>query len=326
MGRAFARRYGALLGLRPDPTAWSAEDVLTALLRFGDDVPGNFVVGDAALERFERTALRAPDCVPAEWRSSRYVELAQAALAGELPASSAGGEQPKFVVCLDDAGTYRHLIVKFSPVRDTAAGTRWADLLVCEHLAAEAIRSHGVRACETTLCEAGGRVFLEVTRFDRVGAHGRRGFVSLMALANAYHGQIDTWVSAADRLERDGWLPRDHADTLRLLWWLGGLLRNTDMHFGNVSFAFDAIRPLHLAPAYDMLPMHHRPTVAGEVVHREFEPPLPPPPQRRHWARAAPIAVAFWERVASDVRISADFREEAGRALETTRMLRDRFA
>ena len=60
-----------------------------------------------------------------------------AALAGDVPGSSAGGEQPKFTATVDDGGTLRHVLVKFSPTLDTLVGRRWADLLVCEHLAAE---------------------------------------------------------------------------------------------------------------------------------------------------------------------------------------------
>jgi hypothetical protein len=250
MGRAFARRHAEALGLGTDPQLWTAEGMLAALLRYGDDLPGDFVIGDAALERIQQTALRPPTCVGVTQRLARYTEFAEAALAGDVPASSAGGEQPKFTVCVDEgSGTYRHLLVKFSPPRDTPSGRRWADLLLCEHLASETMRAHGLVACDTTWSEAGGRGFLGVRRFDRIGGHGRRGFVSLLALDSAYHGHLDNWVAAADRLQRDGWLGREDADTLRLLWWFGGLIGNTDMHFANVSLALDHARPLHLAPA-----------------------------------------------------------------------------
>lgn len=214
--------------------------------------------------------------------------------------------------------------MKFSPPRDTPSGRRWADLLVCEQLASETMRAHGLVACDTTWSEAGGRCFLEVRRFDRVGGHGRRGFVSLLALDRAYHGHLDTWIAAADRLQRDGWLGREDADTLRLLWWFGGLIGNTDMHFANVSLALDHTRPLHLAPAYDMLPMHYRPMATGEVVTRELVPPLPPPPERPLWQRAADTAQAFWQRAATDARISAEFRAESARVLHATSLLRER--
>jgi hypothetical protein len=326
MGRAFARRHGEAFGLDRDPQLWTGGGVLSALLRYGDDTPGNFILGDSALEHFERTKLVPPETIALEQRVGRYANLAEAALADDVPGSSAGGEQPKFTACVDEGGEYRHLLVKFSPRRDTPGGRRWADLLVCEHLASKTMRESGLDACETRLAQDGGRCFLEVGRFDRVGRYGRRGFVSLMALSNAYHGQLDNWVAAADRLQRDGWLNHEDADTLRVLWWFGGLIRNTDMHFGNVSFALDFGRPLRLAPAYDMLPMHYRPNAAGEVVTREFVPPLPPPQQRSLWLRAADIAVTFWEGALADSRISDEFRAEAARVLDAASLLRERYA
>lgn len=53
-----------------------------------------------------------------------------------------------------------------------------------------------------------GWTFLESVRFDRAGRDGRRGLVSLAALDAAWFGEADTsWVDAAERLRREGWLP-----------------------------------------------------------------------------------------------------------------------
>jgi HipA-like C-terminal domain len=326
VGRAFARRHANELGLNPDPQLWDAAGVLVALILHGDDLPGDFVIGDVALERAQRATLAPPSAIAATERATRYDRLAEAAIAGEMAGSSAGGEQPKFTACVDEAGSFRHVLVKFSPPLSTSAGRRWADLLVCEHLAAEALREAGIAACETTLIEGSARHHLEVIRFDRVGAHGRRGSVTLFALDNTYYGKLDTWPAAAGRLQHDGWLRPADADTLRLLWWFGGLIGNTDMHFANVSFALDDARPLDLAPAYDMLPMHYRPSATGEVLTRPFTPPLPPPQELSLWRRAATVALVFWERASDDARISPEFRAEAARLLGVTRSLCDRLA
>ncbi len=326
MGRAFARRYGESLGLGPDPRLWDAEAVLAAVLVHGDDLPGDFVIGNAALDRVQRRGLGPPVSIAGPERSSRYPALAEAALAGEVPASSAGGEQPKFTACLEEDGGYRHVLVKFSPPELTPIGQRWADLLVCEQLAAVTLRTHGVPACDATVLEAGGRWYLEATRFDRAGAHGRHGVVTLTGLDNAYYGKLDTWYAAADRLQGDGWLPPEDADRLRVLWWFGLLIGNTDMHFGNVSLAFAETRPLALSPAYDMLPMHYRPAVTGEVSWHGFLPPLPAPQQLPIWRRAADLAASFWAAAAHDERISVTFRGEAARVLQATHDLRTRFA
>lgn len=313
LGRAFARRHAGDLGLSPDLQRWSAEDVLRVLTRFGTDLPGDFVIGDLALERFERAGLEPMQAVAESDRATRYDALAAAAIAGELPGSSAGGEQPKFTVSVEGSQGLRHLLVKFSPPQGSTTGTRWTDLLLCEHLAGEVLRENGLAVSKTAWFESGERGYLEVTRFDRVGARGRRGFVSLHALESAYYGYLDDWWSASDRLLADGWLGASNADSLRVLWWMGRLIGNTDMHFANVSVALTPQRPLSLAPAYDMLPMHYRPSASGEVTTVPLRLPIPPPAHRDVARRAATIAQEFWRRVGADSRISDSFSVEAAR-------------
>ncbi|HEY3447231.1 MAG TPA: type II toxin-antitoxin system HipA family toxin YjjJ [Myxococcales bacterium] len=324
VGRAFARRYSEELGLPADPTLWGAEGVLVSLLLHGEDLPGDFLLGDRTLDRFQRASLSAPRCIPSAERAARYPDLAAAALQGEVPGSSAGGEQPKFTACVDDHGQLHQAIVKLSPLRDTAGGRRWADLLVCEHLASTVLREGGISACRTELVEGGGRVFLEAQRFDRVGAFGRRPFVSLLPLDSAYYGKLDSWSAAAERLERDGWLGEEDANSLRLLWWFGGLIGNTDMHFGNAGLLLGD-RPCRLAPAYDMLPMLFRPDSSGEVPPQELVLPLPRPDQRAVWARAAALALEFWRRVAQDGRLEPTMRSQGAKILGSLRPLLDRF-
>jgi hypothetical protein len=324
MGRAFARLHAEELGLSLDPRLWDAAGVIEALLLYGHDLPGDFVIGERAVTRFQQATLGIPAAVPSDKRRSRYGDLAVGALQGEVPGSSAGGEQPKFTACVEASGTLRHVLVKFSPLADTPGGRRWADLLVCEHIAATALREHGVPACETEILEAGGRVFLEATRFDRVGAFGRRGFVSLLPLDATYYGKLDDWASAADRLERDGWLSIEDASCLRLLWWFGRLIGNTDMHFANVGLFLDG-RPFPLAPAYDMLPMFYRPEAGTEIVERQLAPLPPRPEQRSAWSKAATLAQLFWERASRDSRLSEPMRAEATRLVESIRRLLDRF-
>jgi hypothetical protein len=324
VGRAFARLHAQELGLSPDPRLWDASGVLVSLLGFGEDLPGDLVIGDPALERFQRGTLNPPPPIPAVERSIRYAALAATALQGGLPGSSAAGEQPKFTACCEDGGSPRQVLVKFSPLMETPGGERWADLLVFEHLASEVLREHGVSASQTQLLDGGGRRFLEVTRFDRVGAHGRRGFVTLLPLGMAYYGGFDSWATAADRLEHDGWLTGEEAQRLRLLWWFGGLIANTDMHLGNVSVSLDTL-PCSLAPAYDMLPMLYRPEASGELVPRTFLPPLPKPAQALLWRQAAALALRFWQRAGEDGRVSAAMRAQAMENGDAIRALLERF-
>lgn len=316
LGRAFAQRVAADIEASPDILRWRGDDVVLALLRHGDDAPGDLVLGESSLQRALQSIVVPPDGK----RALRYPALAEAALRGEAVGASAGGEQPKFAITLQDENGPRPVIVKFSDRLDTPTGRRWADLLVCEHLAGDVLRAHGLPAAQSRIVEAGSRVFLESTRFDRTPARGRRGLVSLAALDAAFygHGRID-WAVFAAQLERNGWLDAADARRLRLFDWYGRLIANADRHLGNAALHLVENRPLPLAPSYDMLPMRFRPATSGEIVERRYEITLPTPEQRDDWHAAAPMAREFWDRVGRDVRISASFRgiaADAGRALQ----------
>lgn len=324
LGRQFGQRWARELGLPADILRWNEDAVLAALLLHGDDGPGDFVLGDTALER----ALRAePDAIPVTAREQRYADLAQAALAGELAGSSAAGEQPKFTACVADTdGALRHVIVKFTePVNAGASARRWADLLIGEHLAAELLAEHSHASARTELVWSQGRLCLEATRFDRIGAHGRRGFVTLAAWSDAHDGERDDWATAAARMRQGGWLRDDAAEQVQRRWWFGRLIGNTDMHFGNLGFFLGDALPLELAPSYDMLPMLYRPAANGAVLPRAFEPPPPTPAALSHWRQAAAWAGLYWQRVAQHPDVSAEFRRIADANHATLDRLRQRF-
>ncbi len=317
LGRTFGRRVAEALRADVDIIRWTTDDVLLAMLRFGEDLPGDLVLGDESL-RAAQAARLSPGGFDERERATRYPELADQALRGEVVGSSAAGEQPKFAVTLRAGEAVRPVIVKFSERVEAAGGRRWADLLICEHLASEALRRHGGQAAQTTVIEAGGRVFLESTRFDRTAEGGRRGFVTLAPLDSAFyaHGFI-SWARFAPQLVRDGWLTADDGRALRRLWHVGVLIGNTDMHLGNAGLVLTAERPLALAPAYDLSPMFFRPAANGEVVPRTFDIALPLPGDREDWLAAVPVARDFWASAADDARISAGFRELAASALRS---------
>lgn len=323
LGRAFARRIAADIAAPDDILLWRGDDAVLAMLRHGDDLPGDLVLGEASLQRALHAILDPQDTIPAEEREVRYPQLAEAALRGEAVGSSAGGEQPKFAITLRAEGGFRPVIVKFSDRVETPAGRRWADLLIAEHHACTVLREHALPAAESTLVQAAGRMFLQSARFDRTRVLGRRGLVSLAALDAAYygHGRID-WRTFAHELQRDGWLDAENARRLRLVGWYGVLIANSDMHLGNASLHLVDRRPLPLAPVYDMLPMRFRPLASGEVVGHRYEIALPPPEQQADWREAARMAATFWRRVGEDARVSAAFRAvaaEAGTVLARTR-------
>lgn len=324
LGRQFAQRWSRELGLPTDILRWNDDAVLAALILHGEDGPGDFVLGEGALGR----ALQSePDVTPVALREDRYAELAAVALAGESVGSSAAGEQPKFTAIIDDGErSLRHVIVKFSePVDNNLAARRWADLLICEHLASELLAERGSASAQTDLVWSRGRLCLEVTRFDRIGAYGRRGCVTLAAWSDAHDGERDDWANATLRMQQGGWVVDDTQEQVRLRWWFGRLIANSDMHFGNLSFFLDDALPLQLTPSYDMLPMLYRPATSGELVAREFRPPSPTPADLAFWTVAAEWADTYWQRVSEHAEISADFRHIATNNREAIARARIRF-
>ena len=310
LGRAFAHAQKELR-LADNPNHWSDDDVLRALCQAGNDLPGNLIVGARAYERFTASP-PAP-----RMAADRYPGLAEAAMHGAAPGSSAGGEQPKFCSVREDGV---HVIVKFSPAGASAPEQRWRDLLVCEHLGLSVLDAHGIAAARSSVLEDGGRVFLEVERFDRT-AVGRIGMVSLLAFDSEYIGQMDNWAATAERLATRNLLAPMDADRLRLLEAYGRLIGNSDRHYGNISLLIGRRNKWELAPAYDMLPMTYAP-VAGEIVARpEFDPGALASSAEtlKVWDRARALATEFWRRVAAEPMISGGFRalaEGHARSLE----------
>ena len=331
MGRSFARRHAEALGLPADPRLWSADGTLVALLQHGDDLFGDLVLGEQALAAAQRRLLAPVVGLPVATRRTRYEALAAAALSGDVAGSSALGEQPKFTTRVSDRkGELRHVLVKFAEVRGSAAARRWADLLVCEHLAAQHLAAAGVSTSRTEIVDGARHRFLEVTRFDRVGKHGRRGIVSLQAVDAEHHGRLDDWARSAERLRAGGWLAPSDAEQLLLLWCFGRLIANTDMHFGNASLFLRAELPWVLAPTYDMLPMGDRPAVTGAIEPAPSgglsgaDVAVPPPERLTVWQHAAGLAAGFWREVAAAAAVSPGYRRIArSRALSIERA-RDR--
>ena len=314
MGRTFAHAHPALQ-LGHDPRHWSDDDVLRAMTLYGDDLPGNLLMGEAAFQRFHGLAARASRVDSAE----AYPLLAEQAMLGTHPGSSAGGEQPKF--CTITAG--RHVIVKFSPAGDAPADQRLRDLLVCEHLALRTLAQAGLPAAPTQLFMGAGRVFLESERFDRTplragdaqGLGGRIGMVSLQVYNAEYVGEIDNWAATADRMAARHLLTPADARTLRLLEAYGQLIANTDRHYGNISLVLQD-DDWALSPTYDMLPMLYAP-VGGELVPRDFasHPLQPTAATLGEWGEAQGLARQFWQAAAADERISPGFRAIAAENL-----------
>lgn len=313
LGRQFARGNP---GLGPQELIrWTDDDVLRAFVHRGEDFPGNFLLGAA----FDRWAdVRRPPVARAS-RVRAYPELADQAIAGVVTGSSAGGDQPKFIARVGDERASSWVLVKFSPRLTTASGRRWADLLTLEHLALETMRAAGHPAAVTSMLEAGGRRFLEVQRFDRLGARGRRGLVSLEAVESEWFGRHDTWLEAAAGLAKAGRITGTDAEALSWQWLFGRLIGNSDMHFGNVSFTWDDESPrLQLSPAYDMLPMRWAP-VREELSAAPLEPFVPRPEWAELFSSAQEAARSFWSEAGKLSELHASMRALARANLRAAR-------
>lgn len=307
LGRLFARQFSVEYRVPDDPRLWTPEHILSALVRKGVDLPGALVVGEDMLLEARQ---QRKTCISREERTEAYAHLAATVLRGHWPGSSAAGEQPKFIARIEgDRGEASPVIVKFSGDINDPAQARRADLLIAEHWANESLRAAGIPAAKTEILLHENRCYLESVRFDRTAAGGRRHVVSLLALDAAYYGDLSSpWYQAARRLERDGFLDGESAERMRIIWWFGQCIGNTDMHYGNVSLYFGSDWPLTLAPVYDMSPMALHPRRDGSLPDGLPEMVLAPPEEAIAYEKASAIAEDYRERVLSDSRVSSSFK------------------
>lgn len=305
LGRAVPSRYPEL-GLPQRVIDWNDDHYLLYLTRRGTDTVGDLILGDESFnEHIELQKRRTP--IAADARAAEFPRLAKQVMAGGLPGSSAHGEHPKFTALLRRDGDYQHTLVKFSPPTHTAVGQRWSDLLIAEHLAHEVLKGGGIPASRSEIHHFENVTFLQVDRFDRQGLDGRIGVTSLLAIDTTQYGALDNWIASASRLHRDR---RIDAQTLRMIGLVhtfGGLIANTDRHFGNLAMFDRYDGQFRLAPIYDMLPMLFAPQ-NDEILARLFEPADPTAETMAVYSRARELAEQYWGLLSTDSRVSADFR------------------
>ncbi len=326
LGRNFAHHYAQLLQVGPDPAKWQEDEVLFVLSSLGSDSLGNYILGDPAYQLHLDTVRHGYQWIEDAALPAAYTAFAAEAMQDGAAGSSAGGEFPKFTACRLLDGKASHVIVKFSGNDQTPGVQRWSDLLVCEHLALDAVATHlALPAARSSVQRHAGRTFLEVERFDRHGEFGRSAVCSWAALEAALIGGMagEPWNKAAHRLLAEKYISPETRDQIVLLWHFGRLIGNSDMHEGNLAFLpGDATAPLSMAPAYDMLPMLYAPVRGVELPQRIFSPPFALPAERQSWLLAASAALAFWQSAAADPRISDDFRTIcAANRLEVERLV-----
>lgn len=311
-----------LTRLRPDfpadPDTWRTEQVLYMAVNHTGDPPGALHLG-ATTDRF------APGASPAMSDWAAHFDTLARTVSQTLPAaSSAGGEQPKFVTTINTPdGQHQHLIVKFSPPRGTPFGERWHDLLHLEHLALAVLADNGIAVARAHMVESGERTYLVSERFDRVGPQGKRHVVAASAVHDAF---VQTprkhWVATCEALVAQNRLSPAHVNTIASTYLFGQYIGNTDMHFGNLSFFVDdVLQPVLVpTPVYDMLPMQWRPGVhSGELDTRPVQPQNQPAAYTELAATVRAWACTYWERAADLPALSPALRAASA---ENARLLR----
>ena len=301
MGRQIARELASQSKEFPDdPRRWNTDHIGRYLVSNGDDLPGNFKFGEQALLRIRRKPIAVPD--------QDYPALADSVMAGVIPGSSAGGEQPKFTAY--SARSSSHVIVKFSPKGDNVLEDRWRDILLTEFHAIETIHSVDFPAAETRLIEMDGRLFLESQRFDRSGEYGRMSMVSLRSIDAEFTGIGHGGPQTLHALYERNMISWQHVFDAEFLWCFGRLINNTDMHLGNLSFAIEG-DVFRLLPIYDMCSMGFAPRSGGEIPEYSFVPPEPMfvNLEQDILSPIREIAHEFWERIADESRISDEFKK-----------------
>ncbi|WP_324726026.1 HipA domain-containing protein [Actomonas aquatica] len=336
LGRAAIHQLPEGTSFPSDIRLWSDDHVISYLVRFGEDLPGNLVLGDetSSMAMFGASGLG----IRYSERETAYPRMADAAVAGNFFGSSVEGEQPKFTTWLrDDADREAEaVIVKFTDRLSTPTGRRWADLLAAEQAARLVVSETALADAEfpySELFDFGDRRFYQIARFDRIGRSGRRGLVSLRALHDAglTGGETNDWVEAVEGLARRGWVSPADLRVVRLRAAFGNLIGNTDMHFGNLAFYLEDRLPLRLAPLFDMVPMLWAPRPGESEPLPEFRPKLPTPRHLDVWSEAAELAERFWERITREAFVSVRrlsvtpaFRAVAANALRTIRDMKRR--
>lgn len=327
LGRVLAQRLSGqaddamvISGLPEHVHQWSDSQVLRVISCAGDDLPGNFLVGQLSAGRF-LSQLRKGDTrvVHTDDRPAVYARRVRDLVSGQwIPHSSAGGEQPKFTACVTNAADAapRQVVVKFSPPEqdESPAAQRWRDLLLAEFHALSVLTKHGVSAAMTDVVQGSdGRWFLESARFDRIGQHGRAPTFSLRSIIIEDVGDLPGWIIAAETLQRNGRIDAGTMEQIGLLDAYGHFIGNTDRHPGNLSFMLDhhaGSAKFVMTPAYDMLPMQYAPDAQGSMVPK-FRSIAAYPAEHGMVSVASDLAILFWAEVARDQRMSQDFREIA---------------
>lgn len=315
--------------LPDDPSRWDEDDALQFVASWGEDLPGDLVVGDDCLRR--ALALQVtPDAessLAPHQAMLRYPEWAARTAAGWSPGGASAPGQAVFMATLEESSLERRpVVVKFSPPMSQLHGRRWADLLAMEFHALSVLAEAGLPTAPCRLIDAGGRRFLEIARWDRTPQGGRRGYVSLGALQGALSGESRTdWTGRVVDLHGAGLVDAATIHESRRLQAFAEFVGAVGPLSGDLHFQFTDTLPLALAPLAGLAPLFWAPGPQGELMERNFAPQPPVPASAEAWREMLPLAREFWVRVIADQRVSREFAATARAAGEVLARLAERF-
>lgn len=315
IGRRIAKRVCKKIKAPVQLDLWTSYDVLRFLVRFQTDLPGNLQLCQTEYQPKTKKAKNTS----VQKILDAYDAQAVKSSVNVQGQSSAGGEQAKFTSTRRDNNIYKTCLVKYSPnfAANNPVAARIRDLLICEHLALEVLREYNGHASETELLFSDTRVYLEVSRFDRVvnnNRQGRIGIVSLASVIAEYCGYAGDWVEASIDLQKEGVISDDDYRLMHTWLAYSRYIGNSDAHNGNISMYFNDLQIGGLTPAYDILPMMYMP-VAGDVPLPKIRINKPKHIEADSWSQGRDLGIQFWQRVAADSRISEEFIELAGQWL-----------
>ncbi len=252
IGRQIAQAINSKHDFFPaNPKYWSEQHIGRYLLNEGYDLPGNLTLGQPRL--FDKKSLMVT--------RSDYPEIADEAMSGGIPGSSAGGEQAKFSAY--NTQLKAQVIVKFSPKANDPISQRWKRLLAAEHQSLQTLIQKGFLSAKTHLIETNERTYLESIRFDRYGLYGRSSLISLQAVDMEFTGTGGSWPDVIQALAQLNLVDAKDVQITEQLHQYGKKIANTDMHLGNLSLEITQTG-FKLLPVYDMLPMKYAP-IGGEL-------------------------------------------------------------
>ncbi|NJM42844.1 MAG: hypothetical protein HC858_00470 [Brachymonas sp.] len=312
LGRELAR---ANPSFPTNPEQWSLAEVLYSTITHVRDASGAFFFNGVQTASWSAPELTAG-------LGEHYDKLAQQIGSGLHTGSSAGGEQPKFVV---NRGAVGRFIVKFTPPRGTPFGERWHALLSLEKLALDTLQAHGIDSARSDLIETPKRSYLQSARFDRRELYRMQHVVAINAIHEEFVKTSWTnWLTSSEALAKLGLITAQELSQIASIFAFGHYIGNTDMHSGNLSFLVDdVITPkIRLAPVYDMLPMMWKPDPHHGLSDSPVRKQYMPDGFEQEKAQARQWAIEFWEQAAL-LDIGAELQAAA---YESARRLKTNFA